>query len=109
MQVEVYVFEDAAGCESGWTTQDPVEAREYAEKYRLKCIARIFEYSDSELVEDFTKIDQLHSAIAKAERDPPDADTVIIPPLDADSVDSVLNDYDWEIEMQGGGKNGPDY
>jgi hypothetical protein len=33
MQLEVYVFEDADGRESGWTTQDPVEAREYAERY----------------------------------------------------------------------------
>lgn len=55
-RVEVYTFEDAAGNEFGsYTTQDIREAREYARKYRLRIIARIFEYADSELVEDYTK------------------------------------------------------
>ncbi len=52
--VEVYTFEDADGAPDSYTTYDPQEAKERAEKYGLKVIALSFEYADSELVWDFT-------------------------------------------------------
>ena len=54
MDIEIFSFEDKDGNESGFTTFDAGEAMQYAEKNKLKCIANVFEFSDSELVEDFT-------------------------------------------------------
>ena len=54
MTVTVYTFEDEDGSEQVWTTQNPVEARDYARLNQLKMIANEYEYSDSEVVEDFT-------------------------------------------------------
>ena len=54
MKIEVYSFEDKEGLDQGFTTQDPEEAKEHAQKYSLKWIANIFEFADSELVEDYT-------------------------------------------------------
>lgn len=54
MDIEFYSFKDENGNESGFTTQDADKAREYAKKNNLKWIANIFEFVESELVEDFT-------------------------------------------------------
>lgn len=53
--IEVYAFEDADGNADTYTTQDIDEAREYAKKNRRRLIARTFEYSDSEMIEDYTE------------------------------------------------------
>lgn len=56
MSVEVYAFEDREGNSvSDFTTMDPREAKEFAMENKCCWIARIFEFSDSELVEDFTE------------------------------------------------------
>ena len=52
MTITVYRFEDANGAEQMWTTQNPVEAKEHAEKYGYRCLAMEFEYADEELVWD---------------------------------------------------------
>ena len=56
MNIEVYTFEDANGdpFNETWSTQDIEEARRYAKEHQLKIIARIYEYADSEVVEDHT-------------------------------------------------------
>lgn len=55
MSLELYVFEGATGDGlETFTTLDADEARNYAQKYSLKWLAQIYEYSDTELVEDFT-------------------------------------------------------
>lgn len=56
MTITVYRFENAQGCEQQWTTQNPTEAKEHAEKYGYKCFAMEFEYSDEEVVWDFTVV-----------------------------------------------------
>lgn len=58
MDIELYSFKDENGNESSFTTQDSDEAREYAKENNLKWIANIFEFSGSELVEDFTLNDK---------------------------------------------------
>jgi hypothetical protein len=56
MTITVYRFEDANGAEQMWTTQNPQEAKDYAEKYGYRCFAVEFEYADEEVVWDFTNI-----------------------------------------------------
>jgi hypothetical protein len=59
MSIELYSFERADGSEDGtYTTFNATEAREYARRYGLRMIANIYEFSDSELVEDHTRADQ---------------------------------------------------
>ena len=58
MQVELYAFEDENGELDTYTTFNVNEAREYAKQNKRKLIAQIFEYSDSELVEDYTESEQ---------------------------------------------------
>ena len=53
MTITVYSFEDAAGNDMGWTTQDYREAKRHAAEFNLAVIANKFEFSDSELVDDF--------------------------------------------------------
>jgi len=55
MEVEIYTFEDKDGNTQGWTTENPVDAREHAQKHGLRWIANKFELCDSELVEDCTE------------------------------------------------------
>ncbi len=55
MQVELYVFEDSAGRETTFTTYNPIEAKNHAASQGLRCIARVFEYSDSEVAWDYTE------------------------------------------------------
>ena len=54
-KIEVYGFEDTSGQQCGFTTYDIDEARQHAEEHGLKVIAYIYEFSDSELVNDYTK------------------------------------------------------
>ncbi len=54
-EIEVYVFEDAEGNIQDWSTTNPREAREHAQKYGFKWLARQYEYTDTELVCDYTK------------------------------------------------------
>jgi hypothetical protein len=54
MTIEVYCFEDADGnAVDYFTTQDIEGARRYAIQNGYAIIARTFEFSDSELVEDY--------------------------------------------------------
>lgn len=56
MTITVYTFEDAAGNEYGcWHTQDYEQAKAYARLGRLRIIANAFEWSDSEMLDDFTR------------------------------------------------------
>lgn len=55
--IEVYAFVDANGNEVGsYTTQNPTEAKEHAQRYGYRVIAHKFEFADSEPVDgwDFT-------------------------------------------------------
>jgi hypothetical protein len=55
MEIEVYTFENAEGQEEGsYQTQNINDARQYAQKYKLRLIANTFVWDDSELVEDYT-------------------------------------------------------
>lgn len=54
MTIEVYSFENKEGVPHDFTTQDADQARVYAQENGLKWIANIYEFSDSELVEDYT-------------------------------------------------------
>lgn len=53
-ELEVYSFEDVDGVEQTYITPDPTEAKAYARKYALKMIANVYEFVDSEVVEDNT-------------------------------------------------------
>ena len=53
--LELYSFEDANGSERGYWTTDAVRAREYAQQNGLRWIANIYEWTDSELVQDYTE------------------------------------------------------
>jgi hypothetical protein len=55
--VEIYSFEDRDGVESTFTTRVIAEAKRFARENNLKLIANVFEFADSELVEDNTKAD----------------------------------------------------
>ena len=55
--LEVYVFEDKDGNEDSFETMDAREAKAYAVANNRKWIARQFEFSHSELVEDYTETD----------------------------------------------------
>lgn len=55
--IEVYTFEDARGEPDSYTTLDPQHARERAQRYGLRVVAREYEYADSETVWDFTPDD----------------------------------------------------
>jgi hypothetical protein len=57
-RIEVYTFEDANGNEvSSYTTQNPGEARDYAQTGGYRVRSHIYEWTDSELVAewDFTR------------------------------------------------------
>lgn len=59
MSIEVYTFEDETGeSVTDWTTSDIEEARRFARANFCRIIARIFEYRDSELVEDYSEQDE---------------------------------------------------
>ena len=53
--IEVYVFEDKDGNPDGFSTQNAIEAKEYAERRSLVWYVNKYEFSDSELVQDFTE------------------------------------------------------
>ena len=53
-EVERYLFEDAEGIEQGFATFDADEARHYAQQNNLRVIAHTYEWSDSEVVWDYT-------------------------------------------------------
>jgi hypothetical protein len=63
-EIEQYVFEDADGQESTWTTFCPTKAKDYAREHGLKCIAVTYEFVDSELVWDFTQQEDPTDAVA---------------------------------------------
>jgi hypothetical protein len=54
--ITVYTFEDSAG-EDTFTTQNPTEAKDRGQRYGMRVIANEYEYSDSEVVWDFTEDD----------------------------------------------------
>jgi len=54
--IEVYAFEDRNGeSVSDFTTQDIAEARKFAAGLRCVLVARQYEYTDSEVVEDYSE------------------------------------------------------
>lgn len=53
-QQEIYSFEDRDGVESSFITYSISEAREFAARNRLRLIAHMYEWIDSELIEDYT-------------------------------------------------------
>lgn len=55
MKVEIYSFEAKDGSRQDFTTMDPDEARRFASDNHLIWIANIFEFADSELVEDYSE------------------------------------------------------
>jgi hypothetical protein len=55
MTIEVYTFEEYDGSPTGFQTTDISEARKYARDNKLRLIANIYEFSDSELIEDNTE------------------------------------------------------
>ena len=58
MTISVYAFEDADGNEFGaFTTQDYEKARAYAIRNGLRFVARDFEFSGTEYLDDYTKDD----------------------------------------------------
>ena len=53
-EIEIYAFEDEDGeTVTEWTTTDINEAREYAHTHQCALVARTYEYTDTELVEDY--------------------------------------------------------
>ncbi len=58
MTISVYGFEDADGNEFGsFTTQNYEEAKRYASANSLRIVARHFEFSDTEYLDDYTGAD----------------------------------------------------
>ncbi len=55
MSVALYTFETAHGVEDTFATLDQEEARDYARRYGLRCIANMYELARSETVWDFTQ------------------------------------------------------
>lgn len=57
MTIEVYSFQDADGdAATDWTTQNVTEAKDYARTHGYRLIANIYEWVDSEMVEDHTGV-----------------------------------------------------
>jgi hypothetical protein len=54
MNLEMYTFEDGDGHTVEFTTQNFQEAKEYAITHSLKLIANTYEFSDSEVLADYT-------------------------------------------------------
>ena len=52
--ITLYTFEDENGTEDSYSTQDIADAREYAQRYDRALIANEYEWTDSELIEDYT-------------------------------------------------------
>jgi len=63
-EVEKFIFEDAEGNESAYTTYDSVKAKEFAIRNHFRCIANKFEFSDSEVVYDYTEKAQADEFLA---------------------------------------------
>lgn len=55
MTIELYAFEDSDGTLHTFTTFDSMKAKEYAQDHSCRCIAQIHEYTESELVWDFSE------------------------------------------------------
>lgn len=54
MDVTLYTFEDSEGGEDTYSTFRASEAEDYAKKYHMRIIANEYEWSDSEVVADYT-------------------------------------------------------
>lgn len=53
-EITVYTFEDADGAEDTYTTQDPTEARERGQRYGLRVLANVYEWTEAPVAWDFT-------------------------------------------------------
>lgn len=53
-EMHLYTFEDAEGHESGYSTTDYRDAKDYAIRGQLRIIDNTYEWADSEVAEDFT-------------------------------------------------------
>ena len=81
--LEVYYFTDKDGNLDGYTTEDPIEAKEYAKAWELVWCVNIYKFSDSEVVEDFT--------VEDTEEDE-EIDDVDIPEEDIPEILGMLDD-----------------
>ncbi len=71
--ITVYSFESKDGTEDTFTTVDVHEARERARRYRMKLIANEYEWTDSEVIEDFTASTERYSPNTVPVAQPPRA------------------------------------
>ena len=55
MTIELYAFEHADGTVDSFTTHDAEEAQDHARAHGLRWMAYSFEFTDSELVMDFSQ------------------------------------------------------
>jgi len=86
MSVEIYTFEDADGNSfTDWETQDMGEARAFAQEHQLRLIANTYEWSDSEMIEDYTETED------DEDEDEDDAYDGIDPPLIVETDDGQGN------------------
>ena len=53
MEMELYVFEDEAGVLDTFTTTNADEARMYARENKRLWLCQVYEYADTEIVEDY--------------------------------------------------------
>lgn len=66
--ISVYTFEDADGNEQEYSTQNSIEAKEYASKYNLRVVDNEYEWSDSSLVAEWDFTEKPEALAAEAER-----------------------------------------
>jgi hypothetical protein len=57
-EITLYSFEDAEGNEETFTTLNYDEAREHAIQHQLRLIAQTYEYTDQEMLWDYTGRDE---------------------------------------------------
>jgi hypothetical protein len=69
VSIERYTFEDSEGREDGYSTMDMGEARDYARAGRLRLIAHVYEWADSEVVEDYTQAESADEGDTKSVQD----------------------------------------
>lgn len=58
MSIERYTCESGKGVREDWDTEDIDDAREFAQEHHMRLIALIYQFSDSEMIEDYTMYDK---------------------------------------------------
>ena len=54
MDIKVYTFEDENGDAETWSTQNYSEALDWAQENKKRLICNTYEWTDSEMFEDYT-------------------------------------------------------